>query len=121
MIGTRPEPGQPAGPCCVARPPRGPPSRRRSCSAQTRARPRYFTAPEEFELYDLESDPDEMHNLYGEAAHQDLSGQLAARLTELRANWAIGTSTNPPWSCGRRTAKRSRRAAAACYLGSGAS
>jgi len=75
MIGTRPEPGQPAGPCCVARPPRGPPSRRRSCSAQTRARPRYFTAPEEFELYDLESDPDEMHNLYGEAAHRDLSGR----------------------------------------------
>src|SRR6185437_3574249 len=84
MIGTRPEPGQPAGPCCVARPPRGPPSQRRSCSARTRARPRYFTAPEEFELYDLEPDPDEMHNLYGEAAHRDLSGQLAARLTELR-------------------------------------
>ncbi len=44
----------------------------------------YFTAPEEFELYDLKSDPDEMHNLYGEAAHQALGAQLAARLAELR-------------------------------------
>jgi arylsulfatase A-like enzyme len=44
----------------------------------------YFTAPEEFELYDLKSDPDELHNLYGDARHADLSRQLAARLDELR-------------------------------------
>jgi arylsulfatase A-like enzyme len=44
----------------------------------------YFTAPEEFELYDLESDPDELHNLYGEAGHADLARQLAARLEALR-------------------------------------
>ena len=44
----------------------------------------YFTAPEEFELYDLESDPDEMHNLHAEPAHRHLSEHLAARLTELR-------------------------------------
>jgi arylsulfatase A-like enzyme len=44
----------------------------------------YFTAPEEFELYDLADDPAELHNLYGEAQHAPLVRQLAARLEELR-------------------------------------
>ena len=44
----------------------------------------YFTAPEEFELYDLKSDPDELHNLYGDARYAGLSRELAARLEELR-------------------------------------
>jgi arylsulfatase A-like enzyme len=44
----------------------------------------YFTSPEEFELYDLGSDRDEMHNLYGDPAHAELTRQLAARLGELR-------------------------------------
>jgi arylsulfatase A-like enzyme len=44
----------------------------------------YFTAPEEFELYDLQSDPEEMHNLHGDPAHAQLSAQLAARLRQLR-------------------------------------
>jgi arylsulfatase A-like enzyme len=44
----------------------------------------YFTRPEEFELYDLQEDPQEMHNLYGDPAHASLANQLSARLTELR-------------------------------------
>jgi arylsulfatase A-like enzyme len=44
----------------------------------------YFTAPEEFELYDLETDPAEMHNLHGDPHHDDLVRRLAARLEELR-------------------------------------
>lgn len=44
----------------------------------------YFTAPEEFELYDLKSDPDELHNLHGDARNAGLARQLAARLEELR-------------------------------------
>jgi len=44
----------------------------------------YFTAPEEFELYDLEADPAELHNLYGDRAAAGLARQLAARLEELR-------------------------------------
>jgi arylsulfatase A-like enzyme len=44
----------------------------------------YFTAPEEFELYDLAVDPAEMHNLYGDPRHAALARQLAARLLELR-------------------------------------
>ncbi|MBV8910032.1 MAG: sulfatase [Gammaproteobacteria bacterium] len=44
----------------------------------------YFTAPEEFELYDLESDPAEMRNLHGDSAHGGVERQLVARLEELR-------------------------------------
>jgi arylsulfatase A-like enzyme len=44
----------------------------------------YFTEPQEFELYDLQSDPDEMHNLRGDPAFAALEKQLAARLEELR-------------------------------------
>ena len=44
----------------------------------------YFTAPEEFELYDLVSDPAELHNLYGDAQYAPRVQQLAARLEELR-------------------------------------
>jgi arylsulfatase A-like enzyme len=44
----------------------------------------YFTSPEEFELYDLETDADEMHNLYGDPRYADLTRQLRERLAELR-------------------------------------
>jgi arylsulfatase A-like enzyme len=44
----------------------------------------YFLAPEEFELYDLQADPAEMHNLYADPDHAELTRQLAARTQELR-------------------------------------
>jgi arylsulfatase A-like enzyme len=44
----------------------------------------YFTPPEEFELYDLETDPQEMRNLYQQPAHRQLVRQLSARLEGLR-------------------------------------
>jgi arylsulfatase A-like enzyme len=44
----------------------------------------YFTQPEEFELYDLDTDPQEMNNLYGKAVHAQLVKRLSARLEELR-------------------------------------
>jgi arylsulfatase A-like enzyme len=44
----------------------------------------YFTSPEEFELYDLQTDPDERHNLYGDTKHKALSDQLWNRMQELR-------------------------------------
>ena len=43
----------------------------------------YFTQ-NAFELYDLHSDPDQMHNLYGDSMHAELTRELAARLEELR-------------------------------------
>jgi arylsulfatase A-like enzyme len=44
----------------------------------------YYLEPEEFELYDLQSDPGEKRNLYGDPAHEELTRTLKARLTELR-------------------------------------
>jgi arylsulfatase A-like enzyme len=44
----------------------------------------YFTAPEEFEVYDLQNDPAEMHNLHGDPAFAALTRTLAARLAALR-------------------------------------
>jgi arylsulfatase A-like enzyme len=40
--------------------------------------------PEEFELYDLEKDPNELVNLYGKAEYADVTKQLKQRLVELR-------------------------------------
>jgi arylsulfatase A-like enzyme len=44
----------------------------------------YFTEPQEFELYDLKQDPEELHNLHGDPAHAELGRRLAARLEALR-------------------------------------
>lgn len=44
----------------------------------------YYEAPEEFELYDLQQDPGELHNLYGDPRHETLSQQLRLRIEELR-------------------------------------
>jgi hypothetical protein len=44
----------------------------------------YYLEPEEFEFYDLQSDPGELHNLYGNAAHDPLIEQLLQRIAELR-------------------------------------
>jgi arylsulfatase A-like enzyme len=64
----------------------------------------YFTAPEEFELYDLGSDPDEMHNLYGDPAHATLVRTLAARLEELRRETGDHYAYQPTVLLGRQTA-----------------
>jgi len=44
----------------------------------------YYEAPEEFELYDLEADPQERDNLYGRAEMAEVTSNLASRLEELR-------------------------------------
>jgi arylsulfatase A-like enzyme len=44
----------------------------------------YFTEPQEFELYDLQTDPDEVHNLYGDPHYAGLTAKLARRLEELQ-------------------------------------
>jgi arylsulfatase A-like enzyme len=45
----------------------------------------YYEAPEEFELYDLASDPGELRNLCGDPAHASLTKDLRHRIDELRA------------------------------------
>jgi arylsulfatase A-like enzyme len=68
----------------------------------------FFVEPQEFELYDLQSDPEEMNNLYGKAEHAELTAHLKERLASLRAetkdsfeykpsgiplHWEFGTQT----------------------------
>ncbi len=44
----------------------------------------YFLPPEEYELYDLQADPGELHNLANDPAHAKLKLQLLDRIAELR-------------------------------------
>jgi arylsulfatase A-like enzyme len=45
----------------------------------------FFIEPEEWELYDLQADPDEMNNLYGKPGNEELTAHLKERLAALRA------------------------------------
>jgi arylsulfatase A-like enzyme len=44
----------------------------------------YYEAPEEFEMYDLQEDPGELRNLYGDTRSAGLVADLKRRLEELR-------------------------------------
>jgi len=45
----------------------------------------FFLDPEEWELYDLKSDPDETNNLYGKPGNEEITQYLKERLQALRA------------------------------------
>ncbi len=45
----------------------------------------FFLEPQEFELYDLRTDPAEAHNLYGKPGYEELTAHLKERLAALRA------------------------------------
>lgn len=42
---------------------------------------------DEWEMYDLEKDPDEMNNIYDDPAYADIKAELHEKLTELRAKY----------------------------------
>jgi arylsulfatase A-like enzyme len=44
----------------------------------------YFTEPQEYELYDLQTDAGEIRNLHGDPKYSSLTTKLAARLDALR-------------------------------------
>jgi arylsulfatase A-like enzyme len=44
----------------------------------------YYLQPEEFEVYDLQNDRHEKHNLYGDPRYAELTAKLRSRLAELR-------------------------------------
>ncbi len=44
----------------------------------------YIQRPEQFEMFDLEADPEERHNLFGDPRHRDRREELLAELTRLR-------------------------------------
>jgi arylsulfatase A-like enzyme len=48
---------------------------------------------DEWELYDLKNDPDEMHNVYNDPAYADTVKQLTAELKQLRAKYKDTTGT----------------------------
>jgi arylsulfatase A-like enzyme len=48
----------------------------------------FFVEPQEFELYDLQTDPNEDKNLYGKPGYESLTAQLKARIEELRSETA---------------------------------
>jgi len=56
----------------------------------------YYEAPEEFEMYDLLSDPGELRNLYGDTAHASLAADLRHRLEELRQETGDNYIYQPP-------------------------
>ena len=39
--------------------------------------------PKQYELYDLQEDPKELHNLYGDPKYKDLTERLQQRMMEL--------------------------------------
>jgi len=47
----------------------------------------YYYDIDEWELFDLENDPNEMNNIYKEAEHQELISQLKEKLKELRKKY----------------------------------
>jgi hypothetical protein len=44
----------------------------------------YFVAPDEFELYDLQNDPNEDRNIYGKPGYEKITEYLKQRLIALR-------------------------------------
>jgi len=44
----------------------------------------YFLPPQEFELYDLQEDPGELHNLFGDPRYAKLAKTLLDRIQELK-------------------------------------
>jgi hypothetical protein len=56
--------------------------------------------PQEFELYDLQADPQEAKNLYGKTEHAALQSELLQRLEALRSKVPERTETPPSASKG---------------------
>jgi arylsulfatase A-like enzyme len=56
----------------------------------------FWEQPEEWELYDLRSDPDETQNLIGSRQHAAIVRQLRRRLSELRAATGDADPPGPP-------------------------
>ncbi|MGI9241091.1 MAG: sulfatase/phosphatase domain-containing protein, partial [Verrucomicrobiales bacterium] len=45
---------------------------------------KFYQFGEEWEMYDLEADPDELTNLYGKAGTEDVTAKLKKQLEDLR-------------------------------------
>ncbi len=52
---------------------------------------------DEWELFDLEADPDELHSVWGTAAYAELQGQLEQRLDSMRVHFAVPEVDSVPY------------------------
>lgn len=55
----------------------------------------WFYQFDEWELYDLQTDPDELHNLYGDPAQQKRIAGLKRDLESLRTSYGDNSGTGP--------------------------
>jgi len=55
----------------------------------------YFYGIDEWEMFDLQEDPDELNNIYGSADYADIQAGLEVRLTELREEYQVPEDTRP--------------------------
>ncbi|TWT86024.1 Choline-sulfatase [Posidoniimonas polymericola] len=56
----------------------------------------YFYQQDEWEFYDLEQDPDELTNAYGDPRYAQQIADMKQRLTQLREHYGDGTGDAPP-------------------------
>lgn len=59
----------------------------------------YFYVLDEWELFDLEQDPNELKSVYGEATYSDVRTELQAELTRLRTELEVPEDTRPAGEC----------------------
>lgn len=59
----------------------------------------YFYQIDEWEMYDLETDPDELTSVYDDPAYADVVTELKAELTRLRTELAVPEDTRPSGEC----------------------
>lgn len=58
----------------------------------------HYYQTNEWEMFDLQSDPDEQNNVYGQAAYADTQMDLLARLNALRVEYKVPqTDSEPSW------------------------
>jgi arylsulfatase A-like enzyme len=50
----------------------------------------HFLEPDEWELFDLQNDPDELNSVYGDPAYADVVGRLKAELPRLKEHYKDG-------------------------------
>jgi arylsulfatase A-like enzyme len=55
----------------------------------------YFYGIDEWELFDLQEDPDELNNIYASADHADIRAGLETRLSELREELQVPEDKRP--------------------------
>jgi len=56
----------------------------------------YWETPEEFELYDLKADPEELHNLAADPAYATIKERLRSRMKELGTETGDTTDSHEP-------------------------